>query len=182
MALSKKHAIKKTNNMKKVIYIIAALALIAFISLIPFDIKDIRENEIIDLPNTPSEDGYIHWHAKLDIVIDGRTLVIPANIGIKENEHAVIHTHEPDNILHIEQFPNETTMKVGYFFDIWSYHINKTVIFNETCILDKCNDAEHEVVMTVNGQRNDQYNDYVMKDNDKIKIEYKLRSEILEAN
>ncbi len=169
-------------NAMKIILVIAVLAVIAFISLIPFDVNDNSQTEVIDLPNLPDENGFIHWHAQLNIVIDGKTAVIPANIGIKNNEHAVIHTHEPDNILHIEQFPNDTTMTVGYFFDIWSYHINKSVVFNSTCILDRCNDRDSIVLFTVNGEMNEEYENYVVKDEDIIRIEYRKRTNIIQAN
>ena len=169
----------------KIIYIAAAIGVVAFLSLIPFEAYDILQNEIIDLPNLPDEvdsTEFIHWHAQLNIIIDGKPLTIPANIGIKDNEHAVIHTHEPDNILHIEQFPNDTTMKIGYFFDIWAYQINKTVTFNSSCILDRCNDRDDMVIFTVNGERNEEYENYVIKDEDVIRIDYKKRNDLLQSN
>lgn len=175
----------------KIIYIIGALAVIAFISLIPFDVKYVSPQQISDMPNAPDEirpdaEGanthFIHWHARLDIFINGKSLAIPSNVGIIGNDHAVIHTHEADNVLHIEQFPNKTTMTAGYFFEIWSYQINKSVVFNSSCILDMCNDKDHAVVFIVNGEKNSDYENYVMKDEDILKIEYKKRSNILQAN
>ncbi len=182
MSFSKRHRNKKPNYIKKATYIIGALAVIAFISLIPFQVNNVSQKEVLDLPNLPTEDGFVHWHTELDIIINGRSLVIPANIGIRGSEHAVVHTHEADNILHIEQFPNESTMTVGYFFEIWADHINKTVTFNNTCILDKCNDSDSHVVFTVNGERNEEFGDYVMQDGDIIRIEYKKRADIIQAN
>jgi len=167
--------VKKYNKFNSIFYLAGFIIVIIFFVLaVPFEIK-----EDYTIGEGRTEEKFIHWHALLNIVVEGMALTIPANIGINLNEHAVIHTHEAGNVLHIEQFPNETTMRLGYFFKIWSLHANKSVIFNNTCILDKCNNATHEVKFIVNGDKNNKYENYLLNDGDNITIEYGIRDEIL---
>ena len=123
---------------------------------------------IYALPGSGPGKEYVHWHAQLNIIINGEEITIPANVGIPvdsgNNVHPeVIHTHATDNILHKEG-PADLTL--GNFFDVW----DRT--FSSECIFDFCNSEEGTVKMYVNGQPNTEFGDYIFKDNDIIAIEY----------
>jgi hypothetical protein len=60
---------------------------------------------------------------------------------------------------------------VGAFFDIWGE------TFNENQILNSVADEDSEVVMYVNGELNDEYGSYAMKNNDVIEIHYRDKSD-----
>lgn len=109
----------------------------------------------------------IHWHPDLKIKILGEYQEIPANIGIGV-VHQLIHTHDADGIIHIEPTGavRENDIKLGRFFEIWG----KT--FNRDCIFDKCSDPEGELKMLVNGEQNFEFENYVMRDGDRIEIIY----------
>ncbi len=111
--------------------------------------------------------GPIHWHPELTIRLNGQVQTIPANVGLSPSFHQPVHTHEADGVIHLENNnPTERNMKLGFFFQIW----NKK--FNSQCIFDKCNDETKSVKFTVNGQPNTDFDNYFMKDKDKIEIEY----------
>jgi hypothetical protein len=58
-------------------------------------------------------------------------------------------------------------MALGYFFKLWKKP------FNSTCILDKCTTTDGgELHMYVNGEENYEFENYVFKGEEKIKIEY----------
>ncbi len=107
----------------------------------------------------------IHWHPHVTILIKGQQVNIPANVGLSPVEMPV-HTHEPDNIIHWEvQRPTAENMQLGYFFNkVW----NKT--FNSTCIFDNCNGPGGTVKMLVNGIPNTEFDRYMPKDKDEIRI------------
>ena len=109
--------------------------------------------------------GPIHWHPELKIKILGEYQEIPANIGIGV-VHQPIHTHAADGIIHIEPIGQvrEDDIKLGRFFETWG----KT--FNKDCIFDKCSGSEGELKMFVNGEQNFEFENYVMRDGDKIEI------------
>jgi len=116
-------------------------------------------------PNVPS--GPIHWHPTLEIIINGEKQIIPADIGISPTFHQPVHTHDSTGTIHLENNnPTEQNMKLGFFFQIW----NKA--FNSNCIFEFCNDGNKTVKMTVNGKANSDFENYFMKDKDKIAIEY----------
>lgn len=120
----------------------------------------IQESEII------SKSG-LHWHPQLSISIKGKQQEISKDIGIGAT-HQPIHTHDASGTLHMEMnglITKEQT-KLGKFFQIW----NKQ--FNSSCIFDKCNSKEGKVRFFVNGKENNQFENYLMKDNDKIEIKY----------
>ncbi len=124
---------------------------------------------LVTRPSSPplaiiSQQG-IHWHAGLTIKILGQYQEIPANIGIDITERP-IHTHKLDDIIHMEfsGLVKEDDIRIGRFFEIWGRK------FSQECIFDKCNGTGGEVKMLVNGKPNFEFENYIMRDEDKIEI------------
>ncbi len=107
----------------------------------------------------------LHIHADLNIIIDGKNQLIPANIGILPGIMRPMHTHASDNIIHIEG-PCKREFRLGEFFEIWGKEF-----INSACIFDKCT-TDGILSMRVNGISNNEYNRYIIKDHDSIVIEY----------
>ena len=67
----------------------------------------------------PTESIDFHIHAHLDVIVDGKSVTVPAGIGIKPNECLYwLHTHNTSGVIHIEA-PQETTFTLGQFIQIW---------------------------------------------------------------
>ena len=124
------------------------------------------------LEGTTHSGGISHTHSYLSIIIDGTEQYIPTNIGIQESEcpngMRGIHTHDDSGKLHIET-PSQLAAPVGAFFNIWGE------VFNSEQILDSKENSEYEVIMYVNGEINQDYEDYVMLNNDGIEIHYQSK-------
>ena len=109
-----------------------------------------------------------HDHSVLSIFINGNERQIPENMGINTevcneqggNMHTV-HTHDATGKLHIETEAN-VDMPLGVFFDIWGVH------FNETGIFDYRVSNTHELIMTVDGVTNYEFDDYLLVDGKEI--------------
>lgn len=110
--------------------------------------------------------GAIHWHPHVTLLIKGKSITIPANIGLESAVHKPVHTHETDNILHWEvSVPTVKNMQLGYFFNtIWKKKLSSE------CILDYCNGPDGTVKMYVNGAENTEFDHYMPLDKDEIKI------------
>lgn len=122
----------------------------------------------------------IHWHPELSIVIKGQKQAIPANIGIgmqyagyKYYDSMMmmtnIHTHDASGQLHWEVMQGPVTkdeVLLGDFFGIWG----KT--FSKDCIFDSCNGQGGTVKLFVNGKENTEFENYQVRDKDKIEIRY----------
>ena len=106
----------------------------------------------------------LHIHPNLKIIIDGRNETIPANIGLTQNVMKPIHTHDASGKLHIEGLCVRN-FTLRDFFSIWEKQ------FNAKCIFNYCTD-KGELKMSVNGKENFEFENYSMKDNDDILIEY----------
>lgn len=122
-----------------------------------------------DNPNDPiiSKNG-IHYHPEIEIYIYGEKQEISANIGLVGG-HNPIHTHDADGIIHLE-FGNvivrNSDTHLGNFFKIWNKDFNSNQIF------EHLNGPDGNVSMTVNGEPNLEFENYPMKDGDKIVIKY----------
>lgn len=46
----------------------------------------------------------VHYHAHLDVIVDGKAVTVPAYIGIDNVKQTItaLHTHQTDGIIHIE--------------------------------------------------------------------------------
>ena len=76
-----------------------------------------------------------------------------------------IHTHDNTGRLHIET-PSVMPAPFGSLFRDWES-------FSQNEIMGNKNDSNHEIVLTVNGEVNHLYDEYMMQDGDQIRIEYR---------
>ena len=101
-----------------------------------------------------------HWHPELAIYVKGEKQELPPNIGIGA-VHQPIHTHDDSNqgIIHMEfqGLTRKQDTTLGQFFGNWDKDINSFGV---------------DMKMTVNGEENIEYGDYVMQDKDKIELRY----------
>jgi len=107
----------------------------------------------------------LHWHPELSIKILGENQEIPEGIGLAPVE-LPIHTHDEHGIIHLEfsGIVREDDIRLGEFFKVWG----KT--FNKDCIFDKCSGPDGQLSMLVNGKENSEFENYLMRDGDKIEI------------
>jgi len=149
---------------------IIILVLIGFYFLVSNNNSNFSKSNLnVNSSNLP-ETG-VHWHPKLSIVIDGKNIKIPNDIGITPSRHFPMHTHEEgDGTIHIENSnprANANSMALGYLFNLWKKP------FNSTCILDKCTNIDGgELHMYVNDKENFDFENYVFKGEEKVLITF----------
>ncbi|MCH2268027.1 hypothetical protein [Candidatus Thalassarchaeum betae] len=153
----------------------AAVMTAAFFAVVVFSPNALVDEdwEIVDVCLAGHNELVSHEHATLRIFLDGSEVAIAAEIGIDDascDGLRGIHTHDGTGKLHIET-PRTMEAPVGAFFDIWGE------TFNENQILNSVADEDSEVVMYVNGELNDEYGSYAMKNNDVIEIHYRDKSD-----
>lgn len=134
-----------------------------------------------DIGNRPTgEPVIIHLHVTLKIIVDGKQVIVPKQIGmnpelwksheldrygIKSPRIYPLHTHDTTGVIHVES-TKIRTFTLGQFFDVWG------VKFDESCVADKCNDGSNKVRMYVNGEESTEFREHIMRDGEVITIEY----------
>ena len=100
----------------------------------------------------------IHWHPELTITVKGEQQEIPKDIGIGA-AHLPMHTHDDTGVIHLEfqGKVRKTDITLGQFFKIWGKDIRSFSV---------------NMKMTVNGEENTEYENYIMQDKDKIELRY----------
>ncbi len=102
----------------------------------------------------------LHWHSELVIYVKGEKQEIPENIGIGAI-HQPIHTHDDSDqgIIHMEfqGLVGKQNIMLGQFFKNWDKNMRS---------------FGANMKMTVNGKKNTEYENYVMRDNDKIELRF----------
>lgn len=110
-------------------------------------------------PSILSRNG-LHWHSELAMYIKGEKKEIPANIGLGV-VHQPVHTHDDGDqgIIHMEfqGLVRKEDITLGQFFKSWGKDIRS---------------FGGAMKMTVNGQENTEYENYIMQDKDKIELRY----------
>ena len=115
-------------------------------------------------PKTPESDivsrSGFHWHPELAIYVKGEKLEIPENIGIGA-VHQPIHTHDDNSqgVVHMEfqGLARKQDVTLGQFFKNWGKDMRS---------------FGANMKMTVNGEENTEYENYIMGDKDKIELRY----------
>lgn len=166
-----KNRIKKNFLMRFIKRVIFILIVAGSIGLFGWYLSKNSNKSDSSKPNSDDEiisTGFLHWHPQLEIYIKVEKQEIPAAIGLESSNHQPIHTHDSDGIIHLEipgPVKREDT-KLGKFFEIWSKQ------FNSGCIFNFCNGLDGSVKMFVNGQPNFDFENYYMRNGDKIEIRY----------
>ncbi len=88
---------------------------------------DQRVNDM-GLPGLGTEQLVFHIHQKLFIYVGGTAVTVPQGIGIASPaDLAVIHTHTPDGVIHVES-PDQRDYTLGQFFGVWGLNFTPTSI------------------------------------------------------
>lgn len=115
-----------------------------------------NDTDIACLPNGHTNIA-LHFHPELVISVDGTKEQIPANIGSISACMAEVHTHDATGKIHIEAVRAGRTYTLNDFFRVWGRDIERT---------------GYTVVMTVDGQPNQESGNLVLKDGQKIELVY----------
>lgn len=72
------------------------------------------------LPVYGEEKLEVHYHAHLDVYVDGRHVLVPAGIGIDERRQRIspLHTHDTSGVVHVEA-PKPRPFTLGQVFTEW---------------------------------------------------------------
>ncbi|HET6909379.1 MAG TPA: hypothetical protein VFH54_08590 [Mycobacteriales bacterium] len=113
----------------------------------------------------------VHYHAHLDIEINGKSVEVPPYLGWVAKGHSAIglsplHTHDASGVIHIENsVPADFVL--GQVFVEWG------VRFTPTCIAGFCSGSGNDLAVFVNGTRYDgDPTRIVLKKHEEIAIEY----------
>ncbi|MEY9887232.1 hypothetical protein ABIA35_001612 [Catenulispora sp. MAP12-49] len=79
------------------------------------------------LPMLGSEMLQVHYHAHLDVIVDGKPVTVPQYVGIDENAQTItaLHTHDTSGVMHIES-GKDVPFKLGQFFTEWGQPLSST--------------------------------------------------------
>ena len=116
---------------------IAAAIAVAIIIVVYFSDSTTSVGTIQGVECDPLEGTVFHIHAHLDLVVDSKSIIIPAGIGIKPNECLYwLHTHNTSGVIHIES-PQQTTFTLGQFIQVWDNTAGISPTFEDVTHGDK---------------------------------------------
>jgi len=117
----------------------------------------------------------VHWHAGVEFDLCGAGFNMPLETGPLDEQH----THKERNYLHFHELLktdksgtevlNPDELQVGEFFDFLNVPFNETC-FNGYCTGDLCDGQPGVLRMVVNGESNDEFDEYSWRDGDVIEI------------
>ena len=107
----------------------------------------------------------MHIHPEVGITIDGQKQELPENIGVTAACMRPIHTHDATGVIHIES-PVVRDLTLGEFFRVWDRP------FDHEHLLDKTVDANHRIVMKIDGEVSEEYERLVLKDHQRVSLSY----------
>lgn len=112
----------------------------------------------------------VHYHAHLDVAVDGRKVVVPAYLGFvvegQQTSLAPLHTHDDTGLIHIEN-DVPADFLLGQVFVEWG------VRFTRDCLGPYCAGNGKELAVFVNGKRYaGDPTRLVLKSHQEIAVEY----------
>ena len=148
-------------SFKKFLPWLVGFAVIGLIVYVVVSAPEISEEDLVST-------GGIHIHPQLEIFINGERQIIPGNIGLVGHVQTGVHTHDTTGVLHFEKsgVVLRDDLRLSALFNSWGEE------FSSECILDSCNGPDGTVRMTVNGQENSVFENYIVRDRDSIEIRY----------
>lgn len=101
-----------------------------------------------------------HRSAKIFIYVNNMRTALPNNAG---NNNIHTENYLSDFSIH---FYGDINYTLGDFFDAAG------IVFNNVCLGELCNNETHSLKMFVNKQENNEFENYILQDGDKIELEY----------
>lgn len=67
-----------------------------------------------------------HYHAHVDILVDGKPVGVPTNIGVDSQSGAMaaLHSHSADGIVHVEAGTKGQPFTLGQLFTLWNVRLS----------------------------------------------------------
>lgn len=86
---------------------------------------EVRYIRAAGLPPLDAEQTVVHYHAHLDLLVDGKPVPVAAGIGIDESARKIspLHTHDTTGVVHIES-ANNSEFTLGQLFTEWDVRLN----------------------------------------------------------
>jgi hypothetical protein len=80
----------------------------------------------LGLNTLPQEAVNTHYHAHLDIFVDGKRVPVPKDIGINLGAGYIteLHTHDSRGVIHVESPKENDSFSVGQFVAEWGVFLN----------------------------------------------------------
>ncbi|MGZ4124170.1 MAG: hypothetical protein ACXVQU_01270 [Actinomycetota bacterium] len=89
----------------------------------------------------------LHWHAHLDLFVNGQKVTVPADVGFDSQAAASLHTHDQTGVVHMETNQTSGQFTLGEFFDVWGVRLTST------CIGGYCNNGNDVIRAYVDGRQ-----------------------------
>ncbi len=123
------------------------------------EFQDIVMFESTGIPCLPGghANAALHIHTDLKILVDGVAEEIPANLGIKGDCMAQVHTHDNSGKIHIESEDASRTYTLTDFFKVYGKSIDR---------------GGYEMEITVNGKKVYTPETLILEDHDEIVVKY----------
>ena len=131
--------------------------------------KDVLQTKVPCInPSLPLPQEY-HIHPHLQVLIVGQNVEIPKDVGIGVGGcERALHTHDTTGEIHIEpNFYQEFTLRD--FFTVWGLQFSRDQISTYK------RDADHDIVMTVDGKPNQEFENLILRDKQQIVVEHKKK-------
>src|SRR5690349_2214049 len=83
---------------------------------------------VAGLRSNTMEGTVVHYHAHLDILVDGKPVVVPGNLGIDTTagQLAEVHTHDATGVIHIEAPDKGHRYVLGQVCAEWDVRLDAT--------------------------------------------------------
>lgn len=71
-----------------------------------------------------------HFHAHVDVLVDGKPVPVPVNLGVDPGSGGMspLHTHSPDGLIHVEAESKGKTYTLGQLFTQWNVRLSSKQI------------------------------------------------------
>jgi hypothetical protein len=87
----------------------------------------------------------LHWHAHLDLFVDGQPVTVPQDVGFGPDVQTSLHTHDTTGVIHMETSDPAGRFTLGEFFDVWGVRLTSS------CVGGYCNTADRIMRVFVDG-------------------------------
>jgi hypothetical protein len=91
---------------------------------VPADTVTLGERAGLRALNTEGE--ALHFHPHLDVIVNGKPVTVPADIGIDETGGRLseLHTHNTSGVLHVEAPDTDHRYVLGQLFAEWNVRLD----------------------------------------------------------